>query len=78
MRVFLLSFLIAITSLTAQTLEVTGEVEKPLKLTLADLELLPHQTVQAVEHGGEKAEFTGVPLWCCRRRNATHAGCGRW
>lgn len=63
MRFFFLICLLAGTSLSAHTLEVAGEVEKPLKLTLADLELLPHQTVQAVEHGGEKAEFTGVPLY---------------
>lgn len=59
----LLLFLFLAVSLSAQTLEVTGEVEKPLKLTLADLELLPHQTVQATEHSGEKSEFTGVPLY---------------
>ena len=35
---------------------------KPLKLTLADLELMPLQTVEALEHSGEKAQFTGVPL----------------
>lgn len=63
MRVFLIFFFAVAATPSAQTLEVTGEVEKPLKLTLADLELLPHQTVQAVEHGGEKAEFTGVPLY---------------
>lgn len=59
----LLLFLVLAASLSAQALEVTGEVEKPLKLTLADLELLPHQTVLATEHSGEKAEFTGVPLY---------------
>ncbi len=62
MRLLLLLCVLA-THLTAQTLEVSGEVEKPLKLSLADLELLPHQTVDAVEHSGEKAQFTGVPLY---------------
>lgn len=61
MRLLLLLFFA--TQLTAQTLEVSGEVEKPLKLSLADLELLPHQTVDAVEHSGEKAQYTGVPLY---------------
>jgi DMSO/TMAO reductase YedYZ molybdopterin-dependent catalytic subunit len=61
MRLLLLLFFA--TQLTAQTLEVSGEVEKPLKLTLADLELLPHQTVDAVEHSGEKAQYTGVPIY---------------
>lgn len=62
MRLLLL-FCVLATHLNAQTLEVSGEVEKPLKLSLADLELLPHQTVDAVEHSGEKAQFTGVPLY---------------
>lgn len=62
MRLLLL-FCVLATQLAAQTLEVSGEVEKSLKLTLADLELLPHQTVDAVEHSGEKAQFTGVPLY---------------
>ena len=61
MRLLLL-LLFLVSPLAAQTLEVSGEVEKPLKLTAADLELLPHQTVETVEHSGEKAQFTGVPL----------------
>lgn len=60
MRLLLLLFFA--TQLTAQTLEVSGEVEKPLKLAAADLELLPHQTVDVAEHSGEKAQYTGVPL----------------
>ena len=61
MRLLLLLFFA--TQLTAQTLEVSGEVEKPLKLSVAELELLPHQTVDAVEHSGEKAQYTGVPIY---------------
>jgi DMSO/TMAO reductase YedYZ molybdopterin-dependent catalytic subunit len=61
MRLLLLLFFA--TQITAQTLEVSGEVEKPLKLSLAELELLPHQTVDAVEHSGEKAQYTGVPIY---------------
>ena len=61
MRLLLLLFFA--TQLTAQTLEVSSEVDKPLKLTIADLELLPHQTVDVVEHSGEKAQYTGVPLY---------------
>lgn len=63
MRLLLLLSAIFASQLAAQTLEVSGEVEKPLKLTLTDLELLPHQSVEVVEHGGEKAQFTGVPLY---------------
>jgi len=59
----MLLFLAFAAQISAQTLEVSGEVEKPLKLNAADLELLPHQTVDATEHSGEKAQFTGVPLY---------------
>lgn len=59
----LLLFLALAIQLSAQTLEVSGEVEKPLKLSASDLELLPHLTVEATEHSGEKATFTGVPLY---------------
>ncbi len=55
--------LLSLPLLNAQTLEVTGEVTTPLKLTLADLELLPHRTVKAREHSGEEAEFSGVPVY---------------
>lgn len=61
MRLLLLLFFA--TQLTAQTLEVSGEVEKPLKLSLAELELLPHQTVYVVEHSGEKTQYTGVTIY---------------
>lgn len=64
MRHLLLLWVCVLTThLSAQTLEVSGEVEKKLNLSLADLELLPHQTVDAVEHSGEKVQFTGVPLY---------------
>ncbi|MGH7456112.1 MAG: molybdopterin-dependent oxidoreductase, partial [bacterium] len=43
-------------------LTVGGEVERPLKLSLADLAKLPHRTVQAKEHNGQEATFEGVPL----------------
>ncbi len=37
--------------------------EKPRPFTSADLELLPHQTVKAADHGGKEAEWSGVPLY---------------
>lgn len=44
------------------SLSVSGEVEKPLKLTAADLAKLPQRTIRAKGHDGKEAEFTGVPL----------------
>lgn len=50
-------------SLNAAELTVRVGEEKPLTLSLTDLELLPHQTVKAADHGGKEAEWTGVPLY---------------
>lgn len=38
-------------------LSVGGEVEKPLKLTAADLTKLPRHTVRAKEHNGKESAF---------------------
>jgi DMSO/TMAO reductase YedYZ molybdopterin-dependent catalytic subunit len=46
----------------AISLSVSGEVEKPLKLTAADLAKLPHRSVRAKGHDGKEAEFEGVPV----------------
>lgn len=35
----------------------------PLVLKAADLELMPRMTVKAADHGGEEAEWSGVPLF---------------
>lgn len=43
-------------------LSVGGEVERPLKLTAADLAKLPRRTVSAKDHGGKEASFEGVEL----------------
>jgi len=43
-------------------LTITGEGGKALRLTAADLEKLPHQTVQAADRGQEAASYEGVPL----------------
>ena len=43
-------------------LNVGGEVERPLKLSLADLAKLPRRTVQAKDHDRPEATFEGVPL----------------
>lgn len=50
-------------TLSAAELTVRVGEEKPLTLSLTDLELLPHQTVKAADHGGKEAEWTGVPLY---------------
>lgn len=49
--------------LSAAEITVRVGEEKPLTLSLADLELLPHLTVKAADHGGKQAEWTGVPLY---------------
>lgn len=46
----------------AQTLEVGGEVARPLKLSVADLAKLPRQTVTAKDHDGKTVTFEGVAL----------------
>jgi len=46
----------------AISLSVSGEVERPLKLTAADLAKLPHRSIRAKGHDGKEAEFEGVPL----------------
>lgn len=43
-------------------LTVDGEVNHPLKLTVADLAKMPRHTVKAKDHKGTEAEFTGVAL----------------
>ncbi len=44
-----------------QTLNVSGEVAHPVKLTAADFAKLPRQTVRVKEHGVD-TNFEGVPL----------------
>jgi DMSO/TMAO reductase YedYZ molybdopterin-dependent catalytic subunit len=46
----------------AAGLSVGGEVERPLKLSAADLARLPRRTVRAKDHSGKEAEFEGVAL----------------
>lgn len=43
-------------------LSVGGEVERPLKLSAADLAKLPRRTVRAKDHSGQEVEFEGVAL----------------
>lgn len=43
-------------------LSVRGEVERPLKLSAADLAKLPRQTVRAKDHGGKESAYEGVAL----------------
>lgn len=37
--------------------------KESVSLSAKDLELLPHQTVKAAEHGGVEASWNGVPLY---------------
>jgi DMSO/TMAO reductase YedYZ molybdopterin-dependent catalytic subunit len=43
------------------SLSVSGEVERPLKLTAADLGKLPCRSVRAKDHGGKESEYEGSP-----------------
>lgn len=43
-------------------LSITGEVERPLTLTQADLAKLPRHTERAKDHDGVEASFAGVAL----------------
>lgn len=51
--------------LAADAADLTVRIggEKAVILSPADLELLPHQTVKAADHGGKEAEWSGVPLY---------------
>src|SRR5215468_10025384 len=44
------------------SLSVSGEVERPLKLTAADLGKLPRRAVRAKDHDGKESEFEGSPV----------------
>jgi DMSO/TMAO reductase YedYZ molybdopterin-dependent catalytic subunit len=44
------------------SLSVSGEVERPLKLSAADLGKLPRKSVRAKDHDGKESEFEGAPL----------------
>jgi DMSO/TMAO reductase YedYZ molybdopterin-dependent catalytic subunit len=43
-------------------LTISGEVERPQKLTGSDIAALPRLTVRAKNHSGEEAAFEGVAL----------------
>lgn len=60
---FHLVLLTLFSSVYAGELSVKVGDSAPIKLKKNDLELLPHQTVKAVDHGGEEAAWTGVPLY---------------
>jgi DMSO/TMAO reductase YedYZ molybdopterin-dependent catalytic subunit len=44
------------------SLSVSGEVERPLKLTAGDLGKLPRSAVRGKDHDGKESEFEGTPL----------------
>lgn len=64
-RLLLISLAVAgATALTqAGEIEVRIREEKALRLSDSDIELLPHQTVKATDHGGKEASYSGVPLY---------------
>lgn len=62
MRSLLLFLALSLSSHAADLIVKIG-AEKPVTVTAADLELLPHQTVKAADHGGKEATWTGVPLY---------------
>ncbi len=43
-------------------LSVGGEVERPMKLSAADLAKLPRRTVRAKDHGGKENAYEGVAI----------------
>lgn len=43
-------------------LSISGEVERPLKLTAADLAKLSRRSVRAKDHDGQESTFEGVEL----------------
>src|SRR5262245_42436329 len=49
-------------SATEISLSISGEVERPLKLTAADLGKLPRRTIRAKDHDGKESEYEGSPL----------------
>jgi DMSO/TMAO reductase YedYZ molybdopterin-dependent catalytic subunit len=46
----------------SSVLSISGEVEKPLSLTAAQIAKLPHRTVTAKEHDGKEHRFDGTAL----------------
>ncbi|MEZ5386585.1 MAG: molybdopterin-dependent oxidoreductase [Prosthecobacter sp.] len=62
MRTLLLFLVVGFKAVSAD-LTVQIAQEKLITLKMADLELLPHQTVKASDHGGKEAIWTGVPLY---------------
>lgn len=44
------------------TLSVSGEVEKPLQLTLSDLSKMPRRSVKTKNHDGKDITYEGVEL----------------
>lgn len=60
--VALIAFASGQTAQPAISLSVSGEVERALKLTAADLGKLPRRSVRAKDHGGNEAEYEGAPL----------------
>lgn len=44
-------------------LAVAGEVDHPVRLTIADLQAMPRVKIQAKDHDGQTKTFEGVSLW---------------
>lgn len=46
----------------AQTLTVSGAVNKPLTLAAEALKAMPHSTVTGKDHDGKEHQYAGIPL----------------
>ncbi len=65
MKPFLLSILCLLwltSGLNAQSLSITGEVEKPVTLSADDIKALPHHEVTGKDRDGKELHFSGVPV----------------
>lgn len=70
----LLTALLACTGLPASEIALHIGAKPPLVIRAADLELMPRQTVTAADHGGEEAEWSGVPLHLLLKRAGADFG----
>ncbi|MBL8148868.1 MAG: molybdopterin-dependent oxidoreductase [Blastocatellia bacterium] len=60
---FLIFLFVANMTATETALTISGEVEKSLSLTVADLEKLSVETVEVKGHDGKQAAYTGTPVY---------------
>lgn len=80
-RVALIAALFSVASLNSfaaygqeATLSVTGEIKKPLKMTVAELKAMPTEKVTAKDHDGTTATYEGVALHAILNRAGVPQG----